>query len=108
MTYTLSLDSMRTLFDDLTMALGIGVNIAVFSSVSGFIRPLPHRGPDRLTVLAAQNKGDKDPSEDPSGPLYNRSTFEASGQTEYRRRVARTVPGSSGAGYTLHSSPGGQ
>ena len=68
---------MRTLFDDLrhavrlwrrdpgaaaivvlTMALGIGVNTAVFSSVSGFVRPLPVREPDQLTVLAAQNKGD--------------------------------------------------
>ena len=77
MAYTLSQDSMRTLFDDLrhavrqwrrdpgaaaivvlTMALGIGVNTAVFSSVSGFVRPLPVREPDQLTVLAAQNKGD--------------------------------------------------
>ena len=42
----------------LTMALGVGVNTAVFSSVSGFVRPLPVREPDRLTVLAAQNRSD--------------------------------------------------
>ena len=42
----------------LTMALGIGVNAAVFSAANGFVRPLPVRAPEQLTVLAAQDRGD--------------------------------------------------
>jgi predicted permease len=69
---------MRALFDDLryafrqirkdsavscvlvvTIALGIGVNTAIFGMLNGFLRPLPARSPDQLVVLAAQVKGDE-------------------------------------------------
>src|SRR5438874_11804195 len=43
----------------LTIALGIGVNTAVFSILNGFQRPLPVRAPDQLVVLAADTKGDE-------------------------------------------------
>jgi macrolide transport system ATP-binding/permease protein len=41
-----------------TIALGIGVNTAIFSVVNGFVRPLPVPVPEQITVLAAQIKGD--------------------------------------------------
>ena len=43
----------------LTIALGIGVNTAVFSILNGFLRPLPVRTPDNIVVLAADTKGDE-------------------------------------------------
>jgi macrolide transport system ATP-binding/permease protein len=43
----------------LTIALGVGVNTAIFSVINGFFRPLPARSPDQLVVLAAQVKGDE-------------------------------------------------
>lgn len=43
----------------LTVALGIGVNTAIFSSLNGFLRPLPVRSPEQLVVLAAQIKDDE-------------------------------------------------
>ena len=40
----------------LPVALGIGANTAAFSSLHGFLRPLPVRSPEQLAVLAAQVK----------------------------------------------------
>src|ERR1017187_7189901 len=43
----------------LTVALGIGANTAIFSSLNGFLRPLPVRSPEQIVVLAAQFKDDE-------------------------------------------------
>jgi predicted permease len=42
----------------LTLALGIGANVAIFSAINGFIlRPLPVPHPDQLVVLVGQQQG---------------------------------------------------
>ena len=43
----------------ITIALGIGVNTAVFSMINGFDRPLPVKNPGEIVVLAADTKGDE-------------------------------------------------
>jgi predicted permease len=43
----------------LTVALGIGMNTAIFSCLNGFTRPLAVRSPEQLVVLAAQTKDDE-------------------------------------------------
>jgi predicted permease len=47
-----------TLTTVVTLALGIGANVTIFSIVNGIIlRPLPVPHPDEITVLAAQQQG---------------------------------------------------
>ena len=43
----------------LTLALGIGANTAVYSLVSGYMRPLPVPAPDRIVVIAGEVPGDE-------------------------------------------------
>lgn len=46
-----------TVIVTLTLALGVGVNTAIFSVLNGWLlRPLPVRAPEQITVLATQNQ----------------------------------------------------
>ncbi|HYM09138.1 MAG TPA: ABC transporter permease [Bryobacterales bacterium] len=46
----------------ITLALGIGVNTAIFSVLDGWLlRPLPVRAPEQIVVLAAQHKERRNP-----------------------------------------------
>jgi predicted permease len=50
-----------TLVAVVTLALGIAVNIAVFSVINGLLlRPMPVPNPEQITVLAAQQEGSSD------------------------------------------------
>src|SRR5262245_44137348 len=42
-----------------TIALGIGVNTAIYGMLNGFLRPLPIPNSNQIVVLAAQVKGDE-------------------------------------------------
>lgn len=47
-----------TVFAILILAFGIGTNTAIFSTVNGWLRPLPVRDPEQITIIAAQQKDD--------------------------------------------------
>jgi macrolide transport system ATP-binding/permease protein len=47
-----------TIVAAVTLALGVGVNTAIFSVVNGWLRPLPVSHPEALQVIAAQQTGD--------------------------------------------------
>jgi predicted permease len=63
----------------ITLALGVGVNTAIFGIVNGMLlRPLPVRAPEQIMVLAAEKKG-------ASLPDYNMSYSDL---VDYRKQVS--------------------
>ena len=74
----------------LTLALGIGINSAIFSLVNGvLLRPLHYADPDRLVVLWESNQAAGQPQSETSGATYldwrtRTRTFSSIGAFRYK------------------------
>jgi len=80
-----------------TLALGIGANVAIFSAIYGvLLRPLPYPEPERLTVLWAQWRNQNIPQVSHTGGDFR----------EYQRQ-ARTFAGLAALGSVRQNLTGG-